>query len=563
MIRLAGISIAFAFITLVVTHPVVTHFNSHIPQGTEPAGTVPLFNAWTLWWNLDRAESGLEDYWNAPIFHPTEGTFAYSEPQPVLMYLVPLEPVFTLAGLYNIYLLLSLWLNGLLGYALFRGLNFSRSVAFCGGVLIETLPFTHWQLGVLQLVPLWGALWVILSLVKLNGSPSFWWSASLGTALAMTYWCCNYYGVFLVMLLAPAGLILVRDRLREGRFWKQVALAAVWFALLAGPLIWGQLKYINDSGFERNAARVAELSAVPEDYVLFPFESRLNPIHLQQTDEPQRWALSAGLFSYLLSLAGFIFYVCTDRYRAWALFSLVFCVVSYLLSLGPALDELGVPLYRLLTTVIPGYSKIRSLYRFAVFFQLGCAFLGVLFLQLAVETIPNRRSRRLQITLLVAVALLFGVTLAERWPAPSHLTPVPWIPSEPEWCRFLREQTPPDAALACFPFPADKQASDYEQQTHWMLSIPWHHRPLVNGYSGFLPESFFQIRSATQDGLDSDCLELLRETGVQYCVVKQSWIEKSPLPLEDFADNPGLQRVFADPDEGIGVYEIISEKVEH
>lgn len=563
MIRLLGISIALALVALAVTYPVVAHFHTHIPVGTEPSGTVPFFNAWTLWWNLDRVEAGLSNYWNAPIFYPTQGTFAYSEPQPILMLLMPLHSLLTLAALYNFYLLLSLWLNGLFGYALFRSLKFSHTVAFCGGVLVESLPFTHWQLGVLQLVPVWGALWVILSLIRMNHSPSYRWSASLGIALAVTYWCCNYYGVFLVVLLSPAGLILVSDRLREGRFWKQVAVSALWFGLLAGPLVWGQLKYLSETGFDRDAARVAELSAVPEDYVRLPFDNPLDLFHKDQTEDVQRWALSPGLFAYLLALTGLLTYLFSGRHRMWGLFSILFCAAAYLLSMGPSLDELGIPLYGVLTTLVPGYSKIRSLYRFAVFVQLGCVFLGVLFLQLAVELIPSIQRSRLRTATLALVALLFGLSIAERWPEISQLTRVPWNDSEPDWCRFLRQQTPDDTPLACFPFPTDKQAADYEPQTHWMLATSWHHRPIVNGYSGYLPESYGRIKAAALNGPDPACLELLRENDVRYCVLNESWIEKSPLDLQQFEDNPELKRVFADPAHGISVYQLISAETEN
>ncbi len=177
---------ALLFLALAVwgTWPLGRHFLTAISQGTEGVATVPLFNLWTLWWNADRLAHGLAGYWNAPIFHPAERTFAFSEPQPPHMAVAPL---FWLTGhlgfAVNAYQLLSLTLNGLLGAWVCRLLlapttvdaatsgtdlvgteasnaatnrweTCGRDVAplLCGGMLV-LLPYVHWQLGVLQLGP--------------------------------------------------------------------------------------------------------------------------------------------------------------------------------------------------------------------------------------------------------------------------------------------------------------------------------------------------------------------------------------------------------------------------
>ena len=61
-----------------------------LPQGTEAAATVPLFTTWTVWWNADRALHFWQGYWDAPIFHPTPDTFAFSEPLATTLVVAPL-----------------------------------------------------------------------------------------------------------------------------------------------------------------------------------------------------------------------------------------------------------------------------------------------------------------------------------------------------------------------------------------------------------------------------------------------------------------------------------------
>ena len=52
-----------------------------IPTTRSGSGTVPLLNVWTILWNVESVGRGFSGYWNAPIFCPLTGTFAFSEPQ--------------------------------------------------------------------------------------------------------------------------------------------------------------------------------------------------------------------------------------------------------------------------------------------------------------------------------------------------------------------------------------------------------------------------------------------------------------------------------------------------
>ena len=46
----------FVLVAVWVTWPVAPHLTTAIPIGCEPASTVPLFNLWTMWWNVDRID---------------------------------------------------------------------------------------------------------------------------------------------------------------------------------------------------------------------------------------------------------------------------------------------------------------------------------------------------------------------------------------------------------------------------------------------------------------------------------------------------------------------------
>ena len=97
---------------LVLTFPLVKHPFSYIPLGSEPVGTVPLFNLWTLQWNIDQLMQGYPNYWDAPIFAPNTGTFAFSETQPLSALLATPFWFISPALGYNFVIVLFVTLNG-------------------------------------------------------------------------------------------------------------------------------------------------------------------------------------------------------------------------------------------------------------------------------------------------------------------------------------------------------------------------------------------------------------------------------------------------------------------
>ena len=99
------IAAVYFVLALWATWPLARFPATKLPTGNTQTETVPLLNLWTIWWNSDRLLHGLKGYWNAPIFHPAEETFAFSEPQPTT---ILVAPVIWLTGsrvlAYNVYL---------------------------------------------------------------------------------------------------------------------------------------------------------------------------------------------------------------------------------------------------------------------------------------------------------------------------------------------------------------------------------------------------------------------------------------------------------------------------
>jgi hypothetical protein len=127
--------VGYSLLAVWATWPLTPRMFHELPVGDIGFTTVPLLNVWTMWWNADRLQHGFRGYWDAPIFYPTPDTFAFSEPQPPT---VVMAPVLWMTGsrifAYNLYLLLSIILNGAFAERLLKIVGLNRLPAVIGGM---------------------------------------------------------------------------------------------------------------------------------------------------------------------------------------------------------------------------------------------------------------------------------------------------------------------------------------------------------------------------------------------------------------------------------------------
>ena len=86
-----------------------------------------------------------------------------------------------------------------------------------------------------------------------------------------------------------------------------------------------------------------------------------------------------------------------------------------------------------------------------------------------------------------------------------------------------------------------------------------HHRPLVEGYSGFFPQTFRDLREVMKSFPDGESLSRLKLLGVDFCVVdRQSLTEDDLAALQQWSER--LQLRYADLTRAVDVYELLPEK---
>ncbi len=543
----------YALLALWTTWPLARFAATSLPLGVEPVVTVPLFNAWAIWWNADRLAHGLRGYWDAPIFHPAKDTFALSEPQPTTMLVAP---VVWLTGsrvlAYNVYLWLSLVLNGVFAERLMRQLGVGRAIAVGAGAAMLLLPIVHWQRDVLQLVPVWGVLWTWEALVKVTRGPSLARGGELGAALGLTCLTSVHQGLLLTPLLAGAGWVHWRWWLAD-RLLIALLAAGVVGAAVAGPVVAKLQSVAAKHALMRPADTVAALSAAPGDYVLAYGRPLL------RTGEPEtepRRLLSPGWLKYGLAALGAMFGLTSRRWRRWTAFLLVTAGLAFLLSLGPNLHFGAWRPWWALTDVWPGFAQVRNVFRFAYFVQMAAVLLaaqGVHALCVLGRRLARAGAWRGAET---ALAVLLGLgAVIELRPTRPQLAAAPDAAANAAWIEVIREQSSRRAAIACLPFAESRDVRDQETTATWMYCGTFHGAPMVNGYSGFFPPEHSELGSAINASFPSErALRRLADAGVELLVVNRSTYSSDPIQQTPYGSY-ALDEVFTGS-VGIDVYRL-------
>lgn len=536
------------------TWPLAREATTSLPLGRTPTPTVPLFNLWTLWWNADRALHGFGGYWDAPIFHPVRMTFAFSEPQPATLIVAP---VIWLTGsralAYNVYVWLSLVLNGVFAERLLRAQGVSRLPAFLGGAAMLLLPIVHWQRDVLQLIPVWGLLWTWAAFLGLSCERSWRRGCQLGVAFSVSCLMCVHHGLFLALLLAGTFWILGR-RLLCRQVWLALFAAAAVALLLLGPVVLPMRRALGEHGFQRSPELITRLSAVPRDYAALSGAPLIDP---GLGSSQARLQLAPGWIKLGLAVVALGFGLWRRRWRWWTLFLLATGLLAFVLSLGLRLNVYGWRPWSTLSHIVPGLAQARNVFRFAFFVQMSVvlgAAQGLYFcLLLCRKWLTSQPWRAIGWAAILAVGC---VAVIETRPAAMTLARVPDAESNRAWIDFIRDQTPPGRAVASIPFAPGNKTSDFETTTEAMYFGTFHEVPLVNGYSGFFPREYFDMRGIVKESFPEEfVLRRLADAGVEFVILMPEAEPAGPGSVRD-DDLWRLEPAFTDP-VGVEVYRLV------
>ena len=540
--------IAIAVVAVWTVLPVLRFAETSLPVRSNLLTTVPVFNAWTSWWNADRILHGFSGYWDAPIFFPADHAFAFSEPQPATLIVAPVVWLTgSPASAYNVYLLLSLFLNGVVSLGVLRRHGVSRGLATIGGVMMVWLPVSLRQLEVLQLIPVWPLLWVWDVLARLGRAPSWRTGIEFAIAFSISFYTCVHQTLLLSIVLFATVWILLAA-LRSIRFWSMSLVAVASVAIPVAVVLVPMRQSLSDNNFERSEKTVTRLSARASDLILLPSDAPLRGAN------GNRFGLSPGWLKIILAGCGVVWGVRRRKRRRWVWYLAATVLVSSLLAMGPNLRVGEFQPWWTIAEWCPGLRQVRSVFRFVYLAQIAIVLLSVIGLS---ELWLQLRIRTGRSMLASSVIAAIGILAIAEVPAPRPLVAgVPNLNRHAGWTGFVKENTPRGKSIACLPFSPGRRAADFSVTSRWMYMGTLHGVPLVNGYSGFFPRAYMNLRTQiTDNGLTDENLSQLAQMKVHFLVVQPEYA--MPQSATETRKSHELRLVFEDP-VGIDVYELIN-----
>jgi hypothetical protein len=491
-------------------------------------------NQWTMAWVAHQVVRDPIHLFDANIFYPERRTLAYSEHlfvqsmmgaplawagvQPVAVYNLILIAGFVLTGWTTslvIHRWTGNWLAGILSGSLmaFNALTLTR--------------WAHIQMLHMEFFPL-----ALAALDQLLMAPRARNALRLALWYALQSLTSVYAMVFCAVALVMAAVV------RPGEWMGKRAGALPLLALAGGvavlallPFMWPYIQARRElEMFGRALPEVATFSASFTDYL-----ATGGRIH--NSTWSGQYFRADGLFPGIVGLALTLFAVVSgvalkDRRARMAL---AFGIAGFALSFGPAF-----PLYGLLYKVFPPMAAIRGAARWGQIFLVAVALLAGFGLAALQKRIKQAWVLPLSIALVIAANV-------EALRAPIGFSPADWYEGVPP--IFTKLNTPEPEVVIIFPF---YSPNDLFMNARYMLVSTAFWKPLVNGYSGYMPTSYIRHTQNLGGFPDARSLRYLKELGVTRVLVDSRNMGGASL-----ARLPGFpELVPLDTDGNLRIYEL-------
>lgn len=524
--------------SVVVTWPLVLHPSTFVMDEGDP-----LFTSWLLRWVNQTFWSSPGSMFDPPVFYPETGVLAFSET--LLLPSIMVSPILLLGGsgilANNLLFLLSFLLAGWFLYLMCRELGLSPAASTLGAFLFDFAPyrmdFSHVQLSQIQYLPL-----QVLLVNRYFRSRKLRYLIGAWLALAATALSCSYYGVYALLLMVLLHLFYLIGNLKS--FDRGLLVSILTAPLPAAAVLTPYyLKYAEVRqlySFGRTLDDLLPFGADLYSYARYFYHSAFLAKIGRSTGAGGIWYLTPGLICILLAGAMLVLRPIApggERIRfagvlklirslavasalaafaagatgliphgatlanliwialllwaieiGWTLYNSggrvgppVFAwiaVLSFVLSFGLEIhvagNSLGPGIYGFFHSYFPGFWGIRAVYRASVLFFLCFATLSAYGLDRLRERGWLPRAGPLILTGLAAVEFLNA--------------PIPWVrystrdAAAYEWLR-----SKPDGR-AVLELPLGTFLGPYRA----MYESLNHGHPILNGVSGFIPQSYYE-----------------------------------------------------------------------
>lgn len=489
-------------------------------------------NSWILAWDAHALFSEGISIWDAPIFYPVKNTLAFSENMFGNLWItIPIQyatnnHIFAA----NMLILTSYILCMYFVFLLIRDMTGSHSGGLVGGILFSFNPYRWGHTAHLQLLPFFWAPLALLFANRFMKEPKKKYFFGMLSFTLLQYYASIYLGMMLLtMLIVMFSVHIVNDKKGSER-WIYVTdknlrnMFVVGLALSVLALLPLALPYYNVAKkwhFVRSLDENAMYAAEPLSFFI-PLSSNtyrwINNISAGRIRGGEG-AVFFGLTPWILTLVGFIFIFRQRQHKSdmqrQAIIRFAWTALAMgILMLGPFLilfdDNTHIPMpYQLFYYLIPGFKAMRVPARFAqpllLCLSVMAGFAAARLLESWKKWSQNRR-----ISLLLVILTLFYLDYAV--PDNSGVL-VETQEGFPPIYLYLSKSNPDRPILEVpvgHPGFTDFRYLHY-QTAHW--------RPILGGWSGWVPPGRLVLSEHTNGCPSLDCLRFISLTPAMTIVV--------------------------------------------
>lgn len=498
-------------------------------------------NAWIVAWVAHQLPRQPLQLFDANIFHPASDALAFSEPliAPALLG----APVLWLGGsavlAHNLLLLAGFALTGLATYAVAYTWTGDRLAAVAAGSLFAFNTHTLTRLAHLQAQHAYGLPLALLFVDRLVTRPGWGSALGLAAAMALMAYTSGYLFVFACVAVGVAVAARVPDwRTRISGTAGWMALATVAAAIVVLPLYLPYRRVAVDQGMIRSLDAARDYSATVTGYLaaagrlhfsLWSARFFANPV-----DAFFPGVVAAGLAGWAIWRAAR-----GGDQRARVLMLAAVGVAGFVLSLGPS-----TPVYGWLFAVFPPLQGLRAAARFGMLFLLAVALLAAFGLAEIRQRFAGRRWSR---SVAIAAIVLLHV---EALRAPFEYRRFAGIPQVYD----LLADEPGPVVLAETPFYPPQAAFE---NAEYVLNSTAHWRPLMNGYSGYVPAAYRKVAWTFWHFPEDHAIAAMRTAGVTHVTVHpRRFGSEAAATIDAVSRRPDLELLGSTARHGVRLYRL-------
>ncbi len=514
-----------------------------------------MLNEWILAWIAHQLPRDPAHLFDGNIFYPERDTLAFSEP--LILQAVMGAPLAWMGAspvlVHNLLLLLGFVLTAWAGYALVFAWTGDRAGGLLTGSLFAFNTHTLTRLAHIQGIHAWGLPLTLLATDRLIVGGRVRDALLLALWMSAMAYTSGYLVVFGAILVAIALAARIPDWLpRARRLLPLFALATVSAGLVVLPVYLPYRRVAENLHMVRSLESVAEFSATPRGYLAAAGRVHYALWSNRFFEDPVD-AFFPGITAIALAACA-IYWILIARRHGWrpsaegrdeapallrrrVVMLLAITATGFVLSLGTQ-----TPVYGWVYTIFPPMQGLRAAARFGNLFLLGMAALAGLGLAGLRQKLPARRAALL-VPALVVIANL------ESLRAPFTYNRFDGIPAI---YSLLRDEPSP-VVLAEVPF---YPAHAFFENARYVLHSTAHWRPLMNGYSGYVPPSYRRNADVFWFFPEEHAIDAMRRAGVTHVMVHPERFGDHVNDMQKkVAASPYLERVAVGP-KGIALYRL-------